>query len=166
MASVPSLLAGAAGGSNLGGAVYGTVLVIAVLGAWYADDTAEVGDALLSLLSTVAVFWLAHAYAHVFAAGLQPGETTTGRIRPAIVHDWPIAQAAILPSLVMLAGVLGLVDGRQAMLAGLGAAVLSLFLFGLAMARAGGRTWPQAALTSAVLGCLGLGIAVLEVMLD
>ena len=44
------------GGDNVGAAVYGSIIGIAVTGAWHADPTATAQEALLSSMATALVF--------------------------------------------------------------------------------------------------------------
>lgn len=155
----------AAGGTNVGGAVYGTVLVIGVLGAWNADETSGTMETLISLDATLLVFWIAHAYAHILTQGLAYSESALPQMREALIHDWPIMHAGIIPSLILAFGAFGTFSDRIGLAAALCASVLSLLGFGLILARAGGRTWLVSAVVALFMGCLGLLIAVLEIRL-
>lgn len=154
-----------AGGANVGGGVYGTVLVLAVIGAWYADPTSEALETLISVLLTVAVFWIAHAYSHVVAHGVARGRASPAEIRASLADDWPIVQVAAAPGLALALGALGLIGQRAALVTAIVVAVAQLLVFGLLMARTGGRSWPRALAVAAVLGALGLLVAGLEISL-
>lgn len=152
------------GGMNVASAVYGTVITLAVIGAWYADKTSGALETLLSVVATLVVFWVAHAYAHVVGQGLPVGDSRW-HIKHAFQHDWPIVQSGFLPILVLGFGELGVMGERVAMLIALGAGILLLSLFCLTMARAAGRNWQQALGITGILVALGILVVVLEINL-
>ncbi len=76
---------------------------------------------------TVFVFWLAHVYAHALAAGVDHGEELSfGEVRLIARHEWPLLQAAALPSLALLAGAVGLVERKTAYWLAIGVGVAAL----------------------------------------
>jgi len=145
------------------GAIYGTIAAMAVI-AGSAHDPAH-GRVLALTVATLAVFWLAHVYAHALAHHL----------RGARRLDWPAISAAMieerallegaLPLLVLLAlGRVGLLDNRLAVTLALWAGVVQLVAWGIAYARRQRWTWPMAATAGVVNGTFGLVIVSLEVL--
>ena len=153
------------GGNNVGGAVYGSIIVIAVIGAWHADTEATAMEALTSTLATVVVFWFAHVYAHWVAEGIASNGDTRQQIYKALAHDWPIVQSCALPALVLLTAPCGWLTDHAAMRFAMGGGVGNLFLYGLWAARTSGRPWWRALPIASFIALMGLGIVVLEIKL-
>ncbi len=124
------------------------------------------GRVLALTVATLAVFWLAHVYAHALAHHLR------GRKQ----LDWPAIRAAMaeerallegpLPMLVLLVcGRIGLLAERLAVTLALWAGVAQLVGWGLAYARRQGWGWPTATTAGMVNGTFGLAIVALEVLI-
>lgn len=154
-----------AGGSNVASAVYGTIITIAVLGAWYADPTSGALETLISVLATLVVFWVAHAYSHIVGHELSKEGVNRTNVFSAFRHDWPIVQSGFLPLLVLLAGSLEFIDERHSLLLAIIACGVLLAFFCLAMARVAKRSWVQSLVLTAVMVTLGAFVAVLEMSL-
>lgn len=154
-----------AGGVNVGSAVYGTIVAIAVIGAWYADPSSGALETLTSVAATLVVFWIAHAYAHVVGQGLPLDRAASSHIVSALRHDWPITQAGILPIMVLGMGALNIIDERLSLLGAMASGVIMLMVFSIAMARRAGRSWLQSLLLATVFVSLGIVVAALEIKL-
>jgi hypothetical protein len=63
---------------RLAGAIYGNIVVTAVVASLPEDDDTSSLELVVAALGTVLVFWLAHVYARVLAGGLD-GEPFVGR---------------------------------------------------------------------------------------
>jgi hypothetical protein len=151
-------------GPDTAGAIYGTIAAMAVI-AGTAHDPGHVRVLMLTV-ATLAVFWLAHVYAHALAHHL----------RGARRLDWPAVRAAMAEErallegpallLVLLAlGQVGLLDGHLAVVLALWAGVAQLVGWGVAYARRQGWGWPVAVSAGLVNGVFGLAIVVLEVLI-
>ena len=82
------------------------------------------------------VFWLAHVYAHALAWRLDSNEGfSRASLRRIAAGEWPLLQAAIVPSLALLAGGLGLISARAAYWIAIGYGVVALIWWGLLFAR-------------------------------
>ena len=85
---------------------------------------------------TVVVFWLAHVYAHALAWSLDANETFSRRgLRPIARKEWPLLQAAVVPSFALLAGGIGLIATQTAYWIAIGYGVVMLISWGLVFAR-------------------------------
>lgn len=153
------------GGEHVASAVYGSVIAIAVIGAWYADPTSGALETLASMLATLVVFWIAHTYAHVVGQGLPVQARATAQVGAALRHDWPIVQAGLLPTLALALGAIEAIDERLSMRLAIAAGVVALACISTIMARAAGRTWFAALRLAATLVVLGASVAILEIML-
>ena len=149
-----------AGGANVASGVYGSIITIAVIGAWYADPTSGALETLLSVLATLLVFWVAHTYAHIVGGGLSQAHAIS-----ACKHDWPIVQSGFFSLLILCLGVLGIFEERQSLLLAIAAGGVLLALFCLTMSRAAGRNWGQSLGLAVVMAALGIFVAVLEIKL-
>ncbi len=121
-------------GDNLAGGIYGTILVTSVIAA--ADGSTEIWRSLGIVEVTVIVFWLAHVYAHALAWRLDSNQgfsrESLGRIGAA---EWPLLQAAVVPSIALVAGGIGLISARAAYLIAIGYGVAALIWWGFVFAR-------------------------------
>jgi hypothetical protein len=146
------------------GAIYGTIAAMAVIAGAAHDPTH--GRVLALTVATLAVFWLAHVYAHALAHHLRG----TRRL------DWPAIRAAMaeersvlegpVPMLALLAlARFGLLDERLAVSLALWAGVAQLVGWGVAYARRQRWGWPMALTAGVVNGTFGLTIVALEVLL-
>ncbi len=149
----------------MGAAVYGTIIVVAVIGAWHADQSALAHEALISVLATVLVFWIAHAYSHFLAVGLPHGHFAIHQVRDALVHDWPIVQSCTVPLTALGLGALGWISDVHAMRLAMGVGIFALWTYSLWAAKQGGRSWVQAIPLATGMAALGAGIVLLEIRL-
>jgi len=121
-------------GDNLAGAIYGTILVTSIVAA--ADSSDAIWQSLGIVEVTVIVFWLAHVYAHALAWSLDSNERFSRRgLRPIARKEWPLLQAAVVPSLALLAGGFGLIATNTAYWIAIGYGVVMLVSWGLIVAR-------------------------------
>jgi len=119
---------------NLAGAVYGTILVTSIVAA--ADASSAIWRSLAFVIVTTVVFWLAHVYAHSLAVSLDEHDHLTfGDVRRVGGREWPLLQAAVVPSLALIAGGVGLVSHRAAYWIAIGYGVAALVWWGLLFAR-------------------------------
>jgi hypothetical protein len=121
-------------GDNLAGGIYGTILVTSIIAA--ADFDENIWRSLALVLVTGFVFWLAHLYAHALAASLEQRQTMSfDVVRRVAVHEWPLLQAAFLPSFMLLLGAVGLVETKTAYRLAVGVGVATLIWWGLVFSR-------------------------------
>ncbi len=149
-----------AGGKNVSSGIYGTIITIAVIGAWYADPTSGAFETLLSVLATLIVFWIAHVYSHVATSGL-----TRTDILHAFQQDWPIVQTGLLPLIVLGFGSLDLFAERSSLLLAIAVGGVLLAFFCFTTARGNGRSRVQSLGLAIIMLIFGMFIAVLEIKL-
>ena len=122
------------GGENLAGAIYGTILVTSVVAA--ADSSDAIWQSLGIVEVTVLVFWLAHVYAHALAWSLDSKQPFSAReLRPIARKEWPLLQAAVVPTIALVAGGVGLIGTQTAYWLAIGYGVVALVWWGLLIAR-------------------------------
>jgi hypothetical protein len=84
-------------------AIYGTVVGVAAMAT--ASAHGSLGAVVVTVLVTVAVYWVAERYAEVLAAAvLGPGRR--GRVAEALRQGWPTIEAAYAPLVVLVVVVL------------------------------------------------------------
>ncbi|HEY5221857.1 MAG TPA: hypothetical protein VIJ18_02240 [Microbacteriaceae bacterium] len=89
-------------------AVYGTVIVAAIVAASSTDDSAW--DICLTTIGSVVVLWAAHVYAEAVASHGRQGTKTTGvreALRLGVRQSSGILFSAAIPVVLLLLGALG-----------------------------------------------------------
>ena len=121
-------------GDNLAGGIYGTILVTSIIAA--SDSSHTIWRSFGILEVTVVVFWLAHVYAHALAWSLGSNEQFSRRgLRRVARNEWPLLQAAVVPSIALIAGGMGLIATQTAYWIAVGFGVAMLIWWGLLIAR-------------------------------
>ena len=138
-------------------AIYGTVLVSAVIAVGWEDDTDL--EVLLFTLGSVGVFWLAHVYSGTIARE----DTNQPRWRAILIaardsmrHTIGLLAAMVLPAIFLLLAVVGLVDEYVAYYAALWVGVLVLAVLGYLASARRGSPWYWRVLSALVTASLGL----------
>lgn len=121
-------------GDNLAGGIYGTILVTSIVAAADASQTIWLSLGIVEV--TMIVFWLAHVYAGALAWSIDGRETFSRReVQRVAGREWPLLQAAIVPSIALLAGGVGLIGTQSAYWLAVGYGVAALIWWGLLFAR-------------------------------
>lgn len=144
-------------------AVYGSILVTALIAALRHEDV-PIRELTLTLIGTMAVFWIAHVWSSIVAARLRAGSHVSWReVRRLGAEEWPMLEVAAIPVAALVVGWIGFVSDERAVNVALALGVIQLAAWGFAVGRQiYGRTVP-ALLFGLVDGLLGLAIVVLEV---
>lgn len=140
-------------------AIYGTVVGTAAMAV--ASTHGTLTKMVVTVLVTVAVYWVAERYAEVLAAAVHGPR----RIGEALRRGWPTVEAAYTP-LVVLVGV-SLVTGQlqAGVRAALGVSTAMLSGLGYLAARRSGATRPVAFAWAAGSAALGVAVIVLKTFL-
>jgi len=146
------------------GAIYGTVVYLTIL-VLLEEDRTDPEDALVILVSTAFVFWLAHVYAHLVPRIATEGGLRAGRFRETAGDQVGILAAVAIPSIPLVLAMLSLIDDRAGLRAAIVASVLSLAAFAVREARAAGLGWGRSLEIATVLLAAGVGLLWLEVSL-
>jgi hypothetical protein len=148
-------------GDNLAGAIYGTILVMSIIAS--ADFHENLWRSFALVVVTSAVFWLAHVYAHALALSLDERETFSRvEIRRVAGREWPLLQAAVVPSLVLLAGALGLFGTMTTYRLAVGYGAAALVWWGFAFARKERLSGKSTAVVVVVNAAFGIFIVLLK----
>jgi hypothetical protein len=146
------------------GAIYGTILVTALVAGLSEDPSYGSTDILASVLSTAVVFWLAHVYARALGERLEGDPRGTGELtRDAMAAEWPLIQVAIPPCAALFLGAVGAYSRDSGVDLAIALGVASLFGYGFLFGRRLRRGVAGATLTGAVNALAGLVIVALKI---
>jgi hypothetical protein len=152
-------------GADFSAAIYGAILVTAlILALSHAEHDASV--LALTVLTTMAVFWLAHVWAALVSERItRPRELSPRHVWELARHEGPMLEAAVVPLLLLLGAEVGLYDVDTAVDLSAGAGIVNLFAWGLLLGRRNYDTFAQALGAGIVTGLFGVGIVLLEVLI-
>jgi hypothetical protein len=149
---------------DVAGAIYGLILATSVI-AVSRQYTQNAGVTAVTVLVTAAVFWLAHVYAGGLAIGLEARRRPTwAEVRQVVDEEWPLVQAGVLPTVILLLGPLGVLADGRAQDAALVACLAELAATGLMAARATGASGVVAAVSGLVALSFGVVLVLLKVV--
>ena len=151
-------------GERLGGFIYGTIVVLAVVVAGaraYPDEAGHIAG--LVAVSSV-VFWLAHVYAHGLAYSVARDEhLSLAELRRIARREGSIVGAALPPAVALLLGALGLFATEVAVWVAFGLGLGVLASAGIVFARVERLGW--IGMLGVVAANLGLGITLVALKL-
>jgi hypothetical protein len=146
--------------ANPARAIYGTILVMAVITALSHDDSVTSAQLIAGVLATT------HVYAEVLGNRVEGGSgvPTMANIATAARGEWPLVEASLLPVLCLLLGVIGVVKTDTAVAIAIGVGVAELFGYGIIAGRRLGLSRGGIVVVGVVNGALGLLIVLLKVL--
>ena len=122
--------------ARLTSSIYGTVLAIALIAAYSAEEELDSELIAAALLVTLGVFWLAHTQAELLAMRYAVGHALSRQERrDGLRHAWPMVEAGFPPVLGLLLGAVGLVNDGAAVNIALAIGVAELAAWGIAVGR-------------------------------
>jgi hypothetical protein len=137
-------------------AVYGSLLVTTLLVVEGQSD--ESPDFIgLSIVISIAVFWLAHAWAEIVGLRVR-GPVSLAQVAEVVRQQATILVAAVVPALVLFGSHIGAYPVDAAVNLALLISVVQLFIWGIVVGRAADAGWP-ATLVIATIDC-GFGLIV------
>ena len=144
-------------------AIYGSILAVAFI-TIFREEHSEPQAVAVSVVGTMAVFWLAHVWTAMLGERMHSRRNITlARFRAIARAEWPLMEAGIAPGVVLALGWIGVISESRAEDIALAVCIVQLFAWGLVIGhRTYDRWWP-ATLTGLVDGVLGLVIVALEV---
>jgi hypothetical protein len=137
-------------------AVYGSLLVTTLVAVQWQGDPAP-GRIALSLIISVAVFWLAHAWAEIVDRRVH-GPISGRAVAAIAIGEASMLSSALVPALILGLPVVTSLDADTAIGIALAASLIQLFLWGLTVGRAAHASWPLA--LGVALVDLGLGVLI------
>lgn len=146
-------------GERLGGYVYGTIVVLAVIVAGAKAYPHDAGHVAVLVVITTAVFWLAHVYSHALAHSITRDQhLSLAELRGIARHEAAIIEAGALPLVPLVLGAVGILSDSAAGWAAVAMGLAVLAIEGVVFARAE-RLRPLASLVVITLN-LGLGLVI------
>jgi hypothetical protein len=149
--------------ANPSRAIYGTIVATAIIAATSSHDN-NAGHVAFAVFVTLLVFWLAHVYTGVLEHGLQHGLMDRSVVRTVMVEEIVMVEAPLLSIAILLLGAAGWIGDQLAINLALANGVIQLLLWGIAVARRLGRSWPFALLSGLVDASFGLVVVALKVL--
>jgi hypothetical protein len=141
-------------------AIYGSLLVTTLV-ALQSRLEAAVEFIALSLVASVVVFWLTHAWSAIVNRRLHGSIGRAGVVEIAI-QESPLLLAAVIPAFLLSLAKLDVYSVDTAINAALAVSLVQLFLWGLLVGRRAHSSWPLALAVAFVDFLLGLAIAALK----
>jgi len=147
---------------ELAHAIHGTVVGAAAMAAASLHGT--LGEVVVTVLVTVAVYWAAERYARVLAVAAR-GPHRLRKIAPVLRRGWPMVEAAYTPLIVLVAVAFLTGDLRIGVLVALGVATVLLGGLGHSAARRAGTARAPAIGWAMVSAGLGVVVILLKISL-
>jgi hypothetical protein len=143
-------------------AVYGSLLVTTLL-VVESQNVASPDFIGLSIVISIAVFWLAHAWAEIVGLRVR-GPVSTAQVWDVVRQQATILAAAVVPALVLFGSHLGAYSVDAAVNLALVISIVQLFVWGIVVGRAAHAGW-AATLVIATIDCaFGLIVVGLKVV--
>jgi hypothetical protein len=152
--------------ARLTSSIYGTVLAIALVAAYSAEEELDPLLIATALLVTLGVFWLAHSQAELLAVRYAAGHPLSRHeVREHIRHGFTMVEAGLPLAGALLLGAVGLVSDDTSVDLALGVGVAELAAWGVAVGRREELgTWRTFGVT-AVNVTLGLAVVGLKLVI-
>jgi hypothetical protein len=151
-------------GERLGGFIYGTIIVLAVIVGGARAFEHEAGHIAGLVAVTVLVFWLAHVYADSLAHAVANDEhLTLAELRRIAHREASILEAAVPPLVALLLGALGILSTKVAVWVAFGLGLVVLCAQGITFARV--ERMGRLGTLAVVAANLGLGVALVGLKL-
>ena len=148
---------------DYGSAVYGSILVAALVGAMFEESTAP-RSMTLSLLGSILAFWLAHVWSAVIGERVSDGPRfRASRVRSIAVDEWPLVEAGLLPGVLLAIAWIGWYSRHTGVVLALALAISQLVGWGMFAGHRTETSWSRALLVGLFDGALGLAIVAIEV---
>jgi hypothetical protein len=151
-------------GERLGGFIYGTILVLAVIVAGAKAFEHEAGHIAGLVAVTVIVFWLAHVYADALAHAVAYDQHLSLADLRRIAHrEASMVEAAVPPLVALLLGAFGILSTKLAVWVAFGLGLVVLCAQGITFARV--ERMGRLGTLAVVAANLGLGVALVGLKL-
>jgi hypothetical protein len=149
--------------AQVAGAIYGTILITALVTALSEDEEADPTEIALAAVLTSFVFWLAHVYARVLAGSVGDRRFTWADARDTALEEWPMVQSAVPAVAALLLGPIGVVSNYTAESLAIGAGIAALFFWGVVLGRRRGLTLLGQLLVASVNVAFGAAIVAMKI---
>jgi hypothetical protein len=144
-------------------AVYGSILVAALVGAMF-EAHVSARSMTLSLLGSVVIFWIAHAWSEVLGERVVAGRMfERARIKTITIEEWPLVEAGMLPAVLLALAWAGLYSRQFGAVLAMSVAIVQLVGWGVLVGHRTQTSWWRALAVGAVDGLLGIAIVLIEI---
>jgi hypothetical protein len=150
--------------SEVAGAVYGTVTVVAVIAGASHNETSAARVLGFATVSSLGI-WALHVYADVLTSAGVHALPVGAALRRGLRSESGVLLGAALPLLLLLIGALGFVDDDRAIWWSMWSGVILLALNPLVWLRRQGISWWKSLAAAAFGGLIGLVLVGLKVLL-
>jgi hypothetical protein len=148
--------------SRIAAAIYGTILVLAVLSYMSDVDDLGRGDIFAAMVGTAAAYFSAHVYVDYLAARMTGArEPTLQLTRKVLREEWPLLHAMLAPGVPLLLGGVGVFSRSTAVDIALVVAFADLVGYGFEAGRRSYGHWLGglgSALVAVVLGAVVIAL--------
>jgi hypothetical protein len=152
--------------AHLTSSIYGTVLAIALVAAYSAEESLDPILIAAALLVTLGVFWLAHSQAELLALRYTVGHSLAGHeVRDALRHGWPMVEAGFPLAAALALGGVGVVSDDTSVTLALVVGVAELAGWGIAVGRRERLGALQTAGVTAANIALGMAVVGLKLLI-
>jgi hypothetical protein len=144
--------------------VYGSIVATAIVGALHEEHAAP-GKIVLSLVTSMAVFFLAHTWSEITGERIYHAQQFDWKhVGEIAASEWPLLEAAAGPAIPLLLGAGGVISNGLAADLALAVCVVQCAAWGLLVGiRAYHMLW-KTVISAAVTTALALGLVALEVL--
>jgi hypothetical protein len=140
--------------------IYGSIITAAIIAASSGLPTAVLA---VSVLVTLAVYWLAEGYAELLGEQVEGGKLPNrARIRGVLGGTWPMVTACYLPLVALLLARVAGASPLAAANTGLAVAIVMLTVHGYLAGRAAQLTGRRLAVATSVAALLGIAMILLK----
>jgi len=144
-------------------AIYGSILAAAFITV-FRQEHASPQTVALSVIGTMAVFWIAHVWSALLGEQIHHGHRVSLKhVQTIAKSEWPLIEASLAPVIALLLGWIGVIDESKAEDLALAICVIQLFGWGLYVGRRAYDRWSAVLLSGLVNGLLGLAVVSLEI---
>ncbi len=141
--------------------IYGTIITASVLAS--AGDELAAGPLAISVLITLAVYWLADVYSELLGGHFERGRLPSWHeVRAVMIVAWPMVGASCIPLAVLGLARLSGLSGPQAASAALATAIVMLAIYAWAAGHAAQLRGLRLAFVTGIAGLLGVLMIVLK----
>jgi hypothetical protein len=145
-------------------AIYGSIFVSGLVGA-LSEHNSTARAAAVSVVSTTAVFWLAHVWADLLAERAATGKLGGWpRFLRLAWQEWPIVEAGALPFLALVLAWAGVYANGVGFDVALAVGIAQLLAWGAVVGRRTRLPWWKSAAAGVLDAALGLAVIGLEVL--
>jgi hypothetical protein len=154
-------------GERLGGFIYGTIVVLAVVVAGAKAYPREPGRIAAVVIITTVVFWLAHVYSHALAYSVgHQTHLSLAELRRIAHREASLLEAGVPSVVALLLGAVGVLSEETSVWAAIALGLVVLGVQGVTFARVERLSWIATLVVVAINLGLGLVLIALKIFVS